>query len=66
MLSTKAKIEIAEECGLEFNGLIEGEPQFIGTDKEFNDYQEELVLSEEGCEQGQQAEDESLEDARSF
>lgn len=37
-------IELAEDCGLEFTGTLdEGEPEFIGTAKQFEEYEEKQI-----------------------
>ena len=50
-MNNEQKIKIAEECGMSFVGLMKEDggveyPQFIGNDKEWNAYVEELERQE--------------------
>lgn len=66
MLSLKSQLEIAKECGLTFQRMEDNAPQFLGTDKQFEAYYEELKEAEQGAIDGQDAEDGALRDARFF
>ena len=62
-MSNETKIKIAEEVGLVYNGMIEGEPQFIGTDKQFEAYEEELAIAEEEALEAEESKDQSYGEA---
>lgn len=64
MLSLKSQLDIAKECGLTFQKMEDNAPQFLGTDKQFEEYEEELELAEQGAIDAQEAEDEALRDSR--
>jgi hypothetical protein len=65
-MTIKDQIEIAEQCGLKFDKIVSGVPQFIGTYKQFNDYEEEMDFAERCAEEGEEAKNEALRDAREF
>jgi hypothetical protein len=46
-MTNEEKIKIAKECGLIYNGVEDDAPQFIGTDEQFEEYEEELGIAEE-------------------
>jgi hypothetical protein len=66
MLVVKDQIEIAKECGLTFVKMEDGAPQFIGTDKQFEDYEEELDIAEQEAIAGERSKQDDYMDAIRF
>lgn len=62
-MTNSFKIGLAISCGLVPNGEINGEPQFKGSEENFNFYKQELAFAEQLSEEAEEAKDQSYGEA---